>query len=829
MKKEKYDVRGMTCSACSTRVEKTVEKLEGISNVSVNLLTNTMQVEYDENKISGIDITDAVRKAGYKAFLYGGTEGLKGEPKEVTKARDVAADEINEMKKRLIWSFVFLIPLMFISMGHMFVQIGHENGITLGFSQFLLLIPIIFLNRKYFLVGFKNLWLRSPNMDSLIALGATAATAYGIFAIFRIGYGLGTGNMEIVDKYMMDIYFESAAMILTLITLGKYLETKSKGKTGEAIEKLLNLAPKTVTIEKDGEEITISTDELKVGDILLIRPGESIGADGEIIKGSTSIDESSITGESMPVEKQIGDKVISATINKSGFIKVTAEKVGGDSTINQIIKLVDEASGSKAPIAKMADKIAGIFVPVVIVISIISAIVWLAFGATFEFALSTMISVLVISCPCALGLATPVAIMVGTGKGAENGILIKSGEALEIAHSIDTVVLDKTGTITEGKPIVTDIQTYGIEEEGLLAIAKSLETASEHPLAEAIVDYADKRGIASEEIKDFQAIFGRGIKGSINDTIYFAGNKYLMEDEEIYFENLEPYLNQLADMGKTPLIFAKEKEIIGIIAVADMEKETSREAIEKFKALNIDVVMLTGDNKRTAEAIRKKLGIPKVIAEVMPADKEKHVAVLQGQGHKVAMIGDGVNDGPALAKADVGIAIGAGTDVAIESADAVLMRNDLLDAVTTVRLSKAVIRNIKENLFWAFFYNSLGIPLAAGLLFPSFGLRLSPMFGAAAMSLSSVCVVLNALRLKRFKTDRLIEKLEEKREMKYELNIQGMMCQHCKKHVEEALNKIQGVSAQVILEEGKAVVTCEKEIPMEEFKAVIEEAGYKII
>ncbi|MDD4377621.1 MAG: heavy metal translocating P-type ATPase [Eubacteriales bacterium] len=829
MKKEKYDVRGMTCSACSTRVEKTVEKLEGISNVSVNLLTNTMQVEYDENKISGIDITDAVRKAGYKAFLYGGTEGLKGEPKEVTKARDVAADEINEMKKRLIWSFVFLIPLMFISMGHMFVQIGHENGITLGFSQFLLLIPIIFLNRKYFLVGFKNLWLRSPNMDSLIALGATAATAYGIFAIFRIGYGLGTGNMEIVDKYMMDIYFESAAMILTLITLGKYLETKSKGKTGEAIEKLLNLAPKTVTIEKDGEEITISTDELKVGDILLIRPGESIGADGEIIKGSTSIDESSITGESMPVEKQIGDKVISATINKSGFIKVTAEKVGGDSTINQIIKLVDEASGSKAPIAKMADKIAGIFVPVVIVISIISAIVWLAFGATFEFALSTMISVLVISCPCALGLATPVAIMVGTGKGAENGILIKSGEALEIAHSIDTVVLDKTGTITEGKPIVTDIQTYGIEEEGLLAIAKSLETASEHPLAEAIVDYADKRGIASEEIKDFQAIFGRGIKGSINDTIYFAGNKYLMEGEEIYFENLEPYLNQLADMGKTPLIFAKEKEIIGIIAVADMEKETSREAIEKFKALNIDVVMLTGDNKRTAEAIRKKLGIPKVIAEVMPADKEKHVAVLQGQGHKVAMIGDGVNDGPALAKADVGIAIGAGTDVAIESADAVLMRNDLLDAVTAVRLSKAVIRNIKENLFWAFFYNSLGIPLAAGLLFPSFGLRLSPMFGAAAMSLSSVCVVLNALRLKRFKTDRLIEKLEEKREMKYELNIQGMMCQHCKKHVEEALNKIQGVSAQVILEEGKAVVTCEKEIPMEEFKAVIEEAGYKII
>ena len=829
MKKEKYDVRGMTCSACSTRVEKTVEKLEGISNVSVNLLTNTMQVEYDENKISGIDITDAVRKAGYKAFLYGGTEGLKGESKEVTKARDVAADEINEMKKRLIWSFVFLIPLMFISMGHMFVQIGHENGITLGFSQFLLLIPIIFLNRKYFLVGFKNLWLRSPNMDSLIALGATAATAYGIFAIFRIGYGLGTGNMEIVDKYMMDIYFESAAMILTLITLGKYLETKSKGKTGEAIEKLLNLAPKTVTIEKDGEEITISTDELKVGDILLIRPGESIGADGEIIKGSTSIDESSITGESMPVEKQIGDKVISATINKSGFIKVTAEKVGGDSTINQIIKLVDEASGSKAPIAKMADKIAGIFVPVVIVISIISAIVWLAFGATFEFALSTMISVLVISCPCALGLATPVAIMVGTGKGAENGILIKSGEALEIAHSIDTVVLDKTGTITQGKPIVTDIQTYGIEEEGLLAIAKSLEKASEHPLAEAIVDYADKRGIASEEIKDFQAIFGRGIKGSINDTIYFAGNKYLMEDEEIYFENLEPYLNQLADMGKTPLIFAKEKEIIGIIAVADMEKETSREAIEKFKALNIDVVMLTGDNKRTAEAIRKKLGIPKVIAEVMPADKEKHVAVLQGQGHKVAMIGDGVNDGPALAKADVGIAIGAGTDVAIESADAVLMRNDLLDAVTAVRLSKAVIRNIKENLFWAFFYNSLGIPLAAGLLFPSFGLRLSPMFGAAAMSLSSVCVVLNALRLKRFKTDRLIEKLEEKREMKYELNIQGMMCQHCKKHVEEALNKIQGVSAQVILEEGKAVVTCEKEIPMEEFKAVIEEAGYKII
>ncbi|MEE0514464.1 MAG: heavy metal translocating P-type ATPase, partial [Emergencia sp.] len=575
-----------------------------------------------------------------------------------------------------------------------------------------------------------------------------------------------------------------------------------------------------------------------------VRPGESIAADGVILSGTTSVDESVVTGESIPVEKQPGDRVISATINRSGFIRVRCDKVGEDTTISSIVRLVDEASASKAPIARTADKIAGIFVPAVIGIAVIAAAAWMIAGYGFEFALSIGISVLVISCPCALGLATPVAIMVGTGKGAENGILIKSAEALETAHSIDTVVLDKTGTITEGKPKVTDILVLAGEESSLLELAAGLESGSEHPLAEAILEYAEKRGVSAAEAADFEAVFGRGVKGRIGDRLCFAGNRLMMEESGFAISGIEEDLNRFADEGKTPLIFADETQLLGVIAVSDVEKETSRMAIKAFSDMKIDVVMLTGDNKRTAEALRKRLHIPKVVAEVLPGDKEQKIAELKKEGHRVAMIGDGINDAPALARADVGIAIGAGTDVAIESADAVLMRNDLMDAVTAVKLSRAVIRNIKENLFWAFFYNVIGIPVAAGIWYPMFGLKLSPMIGAAAMSLSSVCVVLNALRLRRFKVKRLqseteteavkTENREEKKErneiMKYELVIKGMMCQHCQKHASDALNAMEGVKqAEVNLSAGTAEVHAEREISMDEFAKVIADAGYELV
>ncbi len=837
----------MTCSACSSRVEKTVSKLEGTDQVSVNLLTGTMQVSYDDNLIDDGKIIEAVEKAGYGASLDSGDAPSTTGKAEAEEASKAAFDEAKQMKHRLIWSVVLLVPLMYVSMGHMLTgKHMPDQPLTMVLLQVVFLIPIVVLNKKYFLKGFPSLFRGSPNMDSLIAMGSAAAIIYGVFAIFRMTTGYETGNMDLVHRYAGDIYFESAAMILTLITVGKYLETRSKGKTSQAIEKLMNLAPKTATVERNGIEVEIPAGELVTGDILVIRPGESIAADGEIISGTTSIDESAITGESIPVEKQPGDKAVSATINKTGFIKVRCEKVGDDTTISQIIRLVDEASASKAPIARMADKIAGIFVPVVIGIAIIAAVIWLIAGAGFEFALSIGISVLVISCPCALGLATPVAIMVGTGKGAENGILIKSGEALETAHSVDTVVMDKTGTITEGKPKVTDVLNFDIDQNQLIEIASGLESGSEHPLAEAVMEYAGVKGIRPAEAEHFEAVFGRGIKASIDGKAYLAGNAALMGEAGIDTAAIQTTLNDLADQGKTPLIFAGADKVIGVIAVADVEKASSREAIEAFADMKIDVVMLTGDNKRTAEALRKRLHIPKVIAEVLPSDKEKHIAALQAEGHKVAMIGDGINDAPALAKADVGIAIGAGTDVAIESADAVLMRNDLLDAVTAVRLSKSVIKNIKENLFGAFFYNTIGIPLAAGVLYPMFELKLSPMFGAAAMSLSSVCVVLNALRLKRFKVKRSpaqeaareqmivrSESAEEPRrneEMKYELMIQGMMCGHCQKHVNDALSAMEGVSAvEVNLDSGLASVTAEKEISMDTFASVIEDAGYTLV
>lgn len=879
--KERFDVTGMTCSACSSHVEKSVGKLTGVENVSVNLLTNSMQVEFDENKLDTAGIIKAVEDAGYGAAVKdehaksgAKTSGQSGS--QENNGLSAVEQNVKNMKKRLIVSLIFWIPLMYVSMGHMIYQWlnipmppftmnflhGNENAITYAFTQFLLLLPILIANQKYFKNGFKTLWHRSPNMDSLIAIGAGAAILYGIFAIYRIGYAMGHGDMMVVHQYAHDLYFESAGTILTLITIGKYLETKSKGKTSEAITKLLNLAPKTVTVVRDGVEQVVDAADVGKGEIFLVKPGESVAVDGIVLEGKSSFDESAITGESIPVPKQEGDAIVSASMNKSGLIRAKATKVGEDTTIAQIIRLVEEASSSKAPIAKMADKIAGVFVPAVITIALITGVIWLISGATFEFAMSTAIAVLVISCPCALGLATPVAIMVGTGKGAENGILIKSGDALETAHQIDTVVLDKTGTITQGKPVVTDIicaAGKNADKTQLLQIAGSLEKGSEHPLAEAIVNYCETNSIALEKVTDFNALFGKGIEGTVSGTHYYAGNEKMMEEKGISLSTEQKnQIRELAKQGRTPLLFADEKQFLGIVAVADVVKPTSKEAVQKFRDYGIHVIMLTGDNEVTAQAIKEQVGIDEVIAGVLPTQKEQKISALKQAGHKVAMIGDGVNDAPALASADVGIAIGAGTDVAIESADIVLMKNDLLDAVGAVKLSKAVIRNIKENLFWAFFYNSIGIPLAAGVLYPLFQIKLNPMFGAAAMSLSSVCVVSNALRLRWVKLHDAKKTQSEPHQdvaastiadinqhnaldnnikstnndkgestMTTTISIEGMMCAHCQAHVEKALKEVAGVTeVTVSLENKNAVVTGDASV--EALKQAVVDAGYEV-
>lgn len=879
--KERFDVAGMTCSACSSHVEKSVGKLTGVENVSVNLLTNSMQVEFDENKLDTAGIIKAVEDAGYGAAVKdehaksgAKTSGQSGS--QENNGLSAVEQNVKNMKKRLIVSLIFWIPLMYVSMGHMIYQWlnipmppftmnflhGNENAITYAFTQFLLLLPILIANQKYFKNGFKTLWHRSPNMDSLIAIGAGAAILYGIFAIYRIGYAMGHGDMMVVHQYAHDLYFESAGTILTLITIGKYLETKSKGKTSEAITKLLNLAPKTVTVVRDGVEQVVDAADVGKGEIFLVKPGESVAVDGIVLEGKSSFDESAITGESIPVPKQEGDAIVSASMNKSGLIRAKATKVGEDTTIAQIIRLVEEASSSKAPIAKMADKIAGVFVPTVITIALITGVIWLISGATFEFAMSTAIAVLVISCPCALGLATPVAIMVGTGKGAENGILIKSGDALETAHQIDTVVLDKTGTITQGKPVVTDIicaAGKSADKTQLLQIAGSLEKGSEHPLAEAIVNYCVTNNISLEKVTDFNALFGKGIEGTVSGTHYYAGNEKMMEEKGISLSaEQKNQIRELAKQGRTPLLFADENQFLGIVAVADVVKPTSKEAVQKFRDYGIHVIMLTGDNEVTAQAIKEQVGIDEVIAGVLPTQKEQKISALKQAGHKVAMIGDGVNDAPALASADVGIAIGAGTDVAIESADIVLMKNDLLDAVGAVKLSKAVIRNIKENLFWAFFYNSIGIPLAAGVLYPLFQIKLNPMFGAAAMSLSSVCVVSNALRLRWVKLHDAKKTQSEPHQdvaastiadinqhnaldnnikstnndkgestMTTTISIEGMMCAHCQAHVEKALKEVAGVTeVTVSLENKNAVVTGDASV--EALKQAVVDAGYEV-
>ena len=973
--KERYHISGMTCSACSSHVEKAVNKLSGVEKASVNLLTETMEVSYDQKDLTGEEIVAAVEKAGYGAVLIiGGAHGRARDAGESSggvvqdqkqscevgascgaaldpraAGRDSvekkAKEEARAMKWRLGISIGFLVPLMYVAMYHMYNEWfglpipgfvhryfhGNENALTFAMTQFLLLLPIVYMNRKFFAVGFKTLRHLSPNMDSLIALGASAAIVYGVFAMYRISYSLGHGDMAVVEQYSHDLYFESAGMILTLITVGKYLESRSKGKTSEAITKLMDLSPKTaIVLSEDGTEMEVPTEELRSGDVFLVKPGSLVPVDGTVLEGYSSVDEAAITGESVPVEKREGDKVVSATVNKAGFLKCRADRVGEDTTLSQIIRLVEEASASKAPIAQLADKVAGVFVPVVIGIALVTLAAWLIAGAGAEFAISTAIAVLVISCPCALGLATPVAIMVGTGVGASHGILIKSGEALQQAREVDAVVMDKTGTITAGKlrcmqvgVFVQDMSVYT-----LVQIAAALEKKSEHPLAEAVVEHAASMKLDLPQIKDFKAVFGRGVEGVLAEDIpprrfvpedagpvssmnlvpeegsreresqaarkamkagrptkaqredflarkdagAQAGTRYLVGNQAYLEENgisIDPVVLQgiqdIADEGMTPLLVVQEGRLLGCIGVADEIKPTSDVAIQKFQQMGIRVVMLTGDNIRTAEAVRRRLGIAEVVAEVLPQDKEKKIRQLKAEGHKVAMIGDGINDAPALAAADVGMAIGAGTDVAMESADVILMKSDLRDAVTAVRLSRAVIRNIKQNLFWAFFYNAIGIPLAAGVWYPIFGIKLNPMFGAAAMSLSSIFVVGNALRLRGFKSgfapvrrtdgpgqpedgrqpgegreaeektadknvDSAAESSAERKEsMTKVMTIEGMMCGHCTGRVQKALEAIEGVSAVTMSLEAKtATVELGAEVSDEALTGAVTQAGYEV-
>lgn len=849
MVKEKYNITGMSCAACSAKVERVVGKLDGVENVSVNLLTNSMQVEYKEDKLSSNDIIKNIADAGYGASLATATKQKK-EEKSIKKTND---DAITSMKFRLKVSIVFLVILMYFSMGSMiglplpkFLS-GEGNPVGFALTQLLLVLPVMYVNRKYYISGFKSLFHLSPNMDTLIAVGTVAAFTYGVIAIYVMGYALNNADMHTVTEYRMNLYFESVSMILTLITLGKFFETGSKARTTDAISKLIDLSPKRANVLRDGVEENILTEDVVVGDIVIVRPGESIPVDGMIIEGSTSVDESAITGESIPVQKEKGDKLIAATINKNGSVRIKATEVGEDTAISRIIALVEEASSSKAPIAKMADKVAGVFVPVVMGISLITFIVWLALGYDFSFALNCAIAVLVISCPCSLGLATPVAIMVGTGKGAENGILIKSADALETTHSIDTVVLDKTGTVTEGKPVVTDILAFDTDENEFLKLAAGVESASEHPLAEAIVEKAKEKSFEIVSPTEFQAISGRGIVASVSGSKIIAGNEQAIKEQYGNSENFMEVFkkgNELAAEGKTPMYFGKDGKLLGIIAVADTIKKDSKEAIQALKNRNIDVVLLTGDHKNTAMAIAKEAGIKKVIAEVLPTDKEEHIRELMEAGHKVAMVGDGINDSPALARADVGIAIGAGTDIAIESADIVLMHSSLKDVATAIDLSKAVIRNIKQNLFWAFFYNSIGIPLAAGVFYLSMGWKLSPMFGAAAMGMSSVCVVSNALRLRGFKPKEIkknniendeIELIENKRKednnnMTTVINVNGMMCEHCKATVEKVTRGVEGVSnSEVNLDAKNVTIEHSADTDLEKVKKAITDAGYEVV
>lgn len=832
MKTEKFNVGGMTCSACSAHVEKAVTALEGVDECSVNLLTETMTVSYG-GKLSAEKICAAVSDAGYTASVFGGEKKAQAE-----KPSDKRRAELKKRGKKLMWSLVFLLPLFYISMGHMMGLPlpgwlhGEENALIFAFTQLLLTLPIAAINSSYFTNGFRSLLRRSPNMDTLIALGAGAALAYGIFAIYMIGWGMGHGDSALVSQYGMELYFESAGMILTLISVGKYLEARAKGQTSAALEKLMELAPETAVVERGGAEITIPAEEIAAGDIVVVRAGDRVPVDGTVTEGNGLLDQSAVTGESVPVERETGGKVIAASVNTSGYFKMRAEKVGADTTLAQIIKLVGDATATKAPVAKLADKISGIFVPAVIAVAIITAAVWLLLGQGAETALSRAISVLVISCPCALGLATPVAVMVGTGKGAENGVLFKSASALEAAHKVGTVVFDKTGTLTEGKPRVVSVSVFAGEEREAVAAAAGLEKLSSHPLAEAVCAYAEKTGVQPETAENFRNVFGRGVQGTVSGEQWLAGNRAFMEDNGVV-------IPQNADgktaPGETPLFVAKSGSLCAVIAAADKPKPEAGTAVRELERLGAEVVMLSGDNAKTAGAVAAELGISRVIADVLPGEKESAVAALQNEGKTVAMVGDGINDAPALARADVGIAIGAGTDIAMETADVVLMKSGVGDVPGAIRLGKAVMRNIRENLFWAFFYNIVCIPLAAGA-FSALGLTLSPMIAAAAMSLSSVCVVLNALRLKLFKfaqprAEKTPAEAERKEiEMTKKILIEGMSCGHCSAHVEKALGAVPGVkSAAVDLASKTATVKLGGSVDDAALTKAVVDAGYEVV
>lgn len=843
MKTEKFQITGMSCAACQIHVAKSVQKLDGVSDVDVSLLANTMVVKYDDLKTDSQKIAEAVSKAGYGAFLFEHHGGRNDFRREWQRRKEEEVLNQKKLKQRLILSIIFLIPLLYISMGHMLLLpvplflSGKENSLLFAFTQFLLTIPVVVINGHFFVSGIKAFFNKMPNMDSLVAIGAGASLLYGIFAIYMMIYGFSHGNFDFVLRYSKVLYFESCATILTLVTVGKYLEARSKAKTSDALDKLVNLAPKTAVIIRNGKEVIIPSEQVVSGDIVLIKPGESIPVDGVVTDGYGYVDQSAITGESIPVEKNIGDEVLSATVNKNGSFRFRASNVGEDTTLARIIKLVDEAGSSKAPIARLADSISGIFVPAVIVIAILTAICWIVAGQSFEFAFNCAVSVLVISCPCALGLATPVAIMVGMGKAAEYGILIKSAESLERLHSVDTVVLDKTGTVTSGHPKVTDIEVFAnLSEKDFLSIAASIEQGSEHPLAGAVVNKAKEEGIEIKTPDKFEIIPGKGVLAVIDGESYTAGNIKLMSENEVedsaFFGKMSEKYSYL---GKTPLFFAKNKKLLGLIAVADSVRQTSAEAVMYLKQSGLRVILLTGDNRLTAGSIAKEVGIDEVIADVRPEGKEAEVGRLQDSGHRVAMVGDGVNDAPALVRADVGIAIGAGTDIAVDSGDVVLMKDSLLDVVRAIRLSGEVVKNIRTSLFWAFVYNIIGIPVAAGVLYPAFGLLLSPMIAAAAMSLSSVCVVSNALRIRLFR-DNIEEQPKEKelfagdKNMKKIMLIDGMMCAHCQKRVHDVLSALDGVAeVDVNLENKTAVVVCSKEIDDKILTDAVTNAGYEVL
>ena len=845
---EQYNVTGMSCAACSSRVEKAVSKVPGVTSCSVSLLTNSMGVE---GTASSQDIINAVQQAGYGASL----KGARKEQVSMSEAEEALEDhETPVLKRRLIASVGFLLVLMYFSMGHMMwgwplPAWFNDNHVAMGLVQLLLAGIIMVINQKFFISGFKSLWHRSPNMDTLVALGSMASFVWSVYALFAMTRAQVDGDSAAVMNYMMEFYFESAAMILTLITVGKMLEARSKGKTTDALKSLMKLAPKTAVVLRDGQETTVPIEQVHKGDIFVVRPGENIPVDGTIIEGSSAVNESALTGESIPVDKAAGDLVSAATVNQSGFIKCEATRVGEDTTLSQIIKMVSDAAATKAPIAKIADRVSGVFVPAVITIAIITTIIWLLTGHEFGYALARGISVLVISCPCALGLATPVAIMVGNGMGAKNGILFKTAVSLEEAGKVQIVALDKTGTITSGQPEVTDLLTAdGISEQELLTMAFALEKKSEHPLAKAILKHAEEQSLTAPEVTDFHALPGNGLSASLNGETLIGGSMKFISNQVSVPAALSQKAEKLAEEGKTPLLFARNGKLVGIIAVADVIKEDSPQAVRELQNMGIRVVMLTGDNERTARAIGAQAGVDDVIAGVLPDGKESVIRSLKEQG-KVAMVGDGINDAPALTRADIGIAIGAGTDIAIDAADVVLMKSRLSDIPAAVRLSRATLRNIHENLFWAFFYNVIGIPLAAGVWIPIFGWTLNPMFGAAAMSLSSFCVVTNALRLNLFKIhdakkDKKIKqtvsievkndynnkkKKEQKTMVKVTVNVEGMMCGHCEAHVNEAIRKAFGAEDVVSSHESNTTVfTAPEKVDEDKVRQTIKDAGYEV-